>query len=40
VRLVDAMPRLEARALDSENAPAQVFESVIAMSRRGRRSSH
>jgi hypothetical protein len=40
VRLVDAMPRLEAGALDSENASAQVFESVIAMSRGGRRRRH
>lgn len=40
VRLVDAMPRLEAGVLHSKNAPTQVFESVIAMTRRGRRSSH
>ncbi len=39
-RIADAMPRLEAGALNGVNTPAQVLESVVTTSRPGRRSSH
>ncbi len=39
-RIADTMPRLEPRALNGVNTPAQILESVVTTSRRGRRSSH